>query len=71
MFSKNWLSVLKGWIDMSMVSGRKQAIDSVLVKVNTSINSIAEKIMPHGDDFTNALTLRNDNPKKQMFTRRK
>jgi hypothetical protein len=41
-----------------MVSGRRQAVDSALIKANASMDSIAEKeIMTDADDFADELRL--------------
>ena len=43
-------------IEKGMVSGRRQAVDSALIKANASMDSIAEKeIMQDADDFADEL----------------
>jgi hypothetical protein len=50
--------VLKQCISKGMVSGRRQAVDSALIKANASMDSIAEKeIMTDADDFADELRL--------------
>jgi hypothetical protein len=49
--------VLKQCIDKGMVAGKRQAIDSVFVKANASMNSFAEKdILNDGEEYASALT---------------
>jgi len=50
-------TVLKHCINKGMVSGRRQAVDSALIKANASMDSIAEKeVMLDADEFANELT---------------
>jgi len=58
--------VLKLCINKGMVSGRRQAVDSALIKANASMDSIAEKeIMNDADVFADELTLnQEDKPQK-------
>lgn len=50
-------TVLKHCIDKGMVSGRRQAVDSALIKANASMDSIAEKeVMLDADEFAAELT---------------
>lgn len=54
-------NVLRQCIDKGMVSGRRQAIDSVLVKANASMDSIAEKqVLDDAEAFTKELRLNED-----------
>lgn len=59
-------NVLKLCIDQGMVSGRRQAVDSALIKANASMDSIAEKeIMLDAEKFANELTCNEeDKPQK-------
>ena len=57
LFKQLFKQVLKQCIDRGMVAGKRQAIDSVFVKANASMNSLAEKdILNDGDDYASALT---------------
>jgi transposase len=64
-FKELFKQVLKMCIDKGMVSGRRQAVDSALIKANASMDSIAEKeIMLDADEFADELTL-NEEDKTQ------
>lgn len=65
-FKTLFKKVLKHCIDKGMVSGRRQAVDSALIKANASMDSIAEKeIMTDADEFANELRLNEeDKPQK-------
>jgi len=55
-FKDIFRQVLKMCIDRGMVSGRRQAVDSALIKANASMDSIAEKgIMQDADAFADEL----------------
>jgi len=55
-FKELFKQVLKMCIDKGMVSGRRQAVDSALIKANASMDSIAEKeIMTDADEFADEL----------------
>jgi transposase len=57
LFKQLFKQVLKQCIDKGMVAGKRQAIDSVFVKANASMNSLAEKdILDDGDDYASALS---------------
>lgn len=57
LFKQLFKQVLKQCIDRGMVAGKRQAIDSVFVKANASMNSLAEKdILNDGDEYASALT---------------
>ena len=57
LFKQLFKQVLKQCIDKGMVAGKRQAIDSVFVKANASMSSLAEKeILNDGDDYASALT---------------
>ena len=64
--------VLKQCIAKGMVAGRRQAVDSVLVKANASMDSIAEKeIMDDVDSFGEELSLNQDKSEKKVDAYRK
>lgn len=65
-FKKIFKQVLKMCIDKGMVSGRRQAVDSALIKANASMDSIVEKeIMTDADLFVDELTIhQEDKPQK-------
>lgn len=64
-FKELFKKVLKLCIDNGMVSGRRQAVDSALIKANASMDSLAEKeIMNDADVFTDELTA-NEEDKSQ------
>lgn len=57
-FKELFREVLKQCINKGMVSGRRQAVDSVHVKANASMDSIAEKdVLQDADCFADELTL--------------
>lgn len=59
--------VLKMCIDKGMVAGQRQAVDSVYVKANASMDSIAEKeIMEDADRFTEELKLNDEDKGKKV-----
>lgn len=65
-FKDLFKKVLKMCIDKGMVSGRRQAVDSALIKANASMDSIVEKeIFQDADEFADELTLsQEDKPQK-------
>ena len=65
-FKELFKKALKLCIDKGMVSGRRQAVDSALIKANASMDSIAEKeIMNDADLFADELSLnQEDKPHK-------
>lgn len=64
-FKELFKKVLKMCIDKGMVSGRRQAVDSALIKANASMDSLIEKeIMNDADTFANELA-ENDEDKPQ------
>jgi transposase len=64
-FKELFRKVLKQCIDKGMVSGRRQAVDSALIKANASLDSIAEKeILNDADTFSDEL-IANDEEKPQ------
>lgn len=57
-FKELFKRVLKQCIEKGMVAGRRQAVDSVLVKANASMDSVAEKeVLEDGDAYADELTL--------------
>lgn len=55
-FKKLFKEVLKQCIDKGMVAGKRQSIDSVLVKANASMDSLVVKeVMEDADDYANEL----------------
>jgi transposase len=55
-FAKVFKMALKLCIDKGMVGGRRQAIDSALIKANASMDSLREReIMDDADDYCNEL----------------
>ncbi|MGB4971452.1 MAG: IS1182 family transposase [Cyclobacteriaceae bacterium] len=59
--------VLKMCINKGMVAGRRQAVDSVYVKANASMDSIAEReIMEDADQFADELKLNDDEKPKKV-----
>ena len=55
-FKQLFRTVLKECIDKGMVAGRRQAIDSALIKANASMDSLAEKeVMQDADSFSDEL----------------
>jgi transposase len=71
-FKTLFKKVLKGCIDKGMVSGRRQAVDSALIKANASMDSIAEKeIMTDADEFADELKLNEDKPQKVSAYKKK
>jgi len=64
-FKDVFRKILKMCIDQGMVSGRRQAVDSALIKANASMDSIAEKeIMTHADAFADELSSNEDKTQK-------
>jgi transposase len=63
-FKKLFKEVLKQCIDKSMVAGKRQSIDSVLVKANASMDSVmAKEILQDAEEYADAL--KEDEPAKQ------
>lgn len=57
LFKELFRQVLKQCIDKGMVAGKRQAIDSVFVKANASMDSLVEKdVLNDGDEYASALT---------------
>ncbi len=56
LFKQLFKQVLKQCIEKGMVSGRRQAMDSVAVKANAAMSSLAEKqVLDDGDNYTDEL----------------
>lgn len=56
-FKQLFKEVLKHCIAKGMVAGRRQAVDSVFVKANASMDSLVEKdILDDGDDYVSSIT---------------
>jgi transposase len=73
-FKELFKRVLKQCIGKGMVSGRRQAVDSVHVKANASMDSIEEKeILEDGDKFTEELKANEegDKPKVEAYKKKK
>ena len=67
-FKQLFKNVLKQCIDKGMVAGRRQAIDSALIKANASMDSLAEKeVMQDADAFADELTLNQEEPVKKKL----
>ena len=55
--------ILKLCIDQGMVSGRRQAVDSALIKANASMDSISEKeVLDSVDSYSEELKTNEENP---------
>jgi transposase len=66
-FKELFKKVLKLCVDKGMVSGRRQAVDSALIKANASMDSIAEKeIMTDADQFADELTSNEDDKPQKV-----
>ena len=66
-FKELFRQVLKACIDKGMVSGRRQAIDSALIKANASMDSIAEKeVLTDVDQFSDELIANEEPVKKKV-----
>jgi transposase len=62
-FQQFFRQVLKQCIDKGMVAGRRQAVDSVFVKANASMDSLSEKqILEDGNVYTESLKEDDDEP---------
>ena len=72
LFKELFRQILKQCIDKGMVSGRRQAVDSVHVKANASMDSIAEKeVLDDADQFANELKLNEDSVSRKVDIYRK
>jgi transposase len=72
-FKELFRKVLRMCIDKGMVSGRRQAVDSALIKANASMDSLAEKeIMDDADAFADELASHDEaTPKKVTAYKKK
>ena len=72
-FKDLFKQILKACIDKGMVSGRRQAVDSALIKANASMDSIAEKeVMHDADVFADELkSNQEDTPQKVSACKKK
>ena len=71
-FKELFKRVLKSCIDKGMVSGRRQAVDSALIKANASMDSLAEKeIMDDADVFANELTMNEEDKPNRVDSYKK
>ena len=65
-FKELFRKVLKLCIDKGMVAGRRQAVDSALIKANASLDSIAEKdILSDADSFSDELSANEESDVKK------
>jgi transposase len=66
-FKELFKKVLKLCVDRGMVSGRRQVVDSALIKANASMDSLAEKeIMTDADQFADELTSNEDDKPQKV-----
>lgn len=66
-FKQLFKNVLKQCIDNGMVSGRRQAVDSALIKANASMDSIAEKeVLNDVDTFSDELIANEETQAKKV-----
>ena len=66
-FKQLFKEVLKQCIEKGMVSGRRQAVDSVFVKANASMDSLVEKdILDDGDEYASSITEDDATPLKPI-----
>lgn len=71
-FKELFKKVLKLCIDKGMVSGRRQAVDSALIKANASMDSLAEKeVMDDADEFADELRANEEDPDKTVEAKKK
>lgn len=71
-FKELFREVLRQCIAKGMVAGRRQAVDSVHVKANASMDSIAEKeVLADADQFANELKLNEDAAARKVDVYRK
>jgi transposase len=71
-FRELFKRILKQCIDKGMVAGRRQAVDSVHVKANASMDSIAEKeILKDADAFAQELKDNEEEPPKTVTAEKK
>lgn len=66
-FKELFKKVLKACIDKGMVSGRRQAVDSALIKANASMDSLIEKeIMNDADAFASELAANDESTPQKV-----
>lgn len=71
-FKELFKRVLKQCIDKGMVAGRRQAVDSALIKANASMDSILEKeILDDADNFSQELADNEEEQTKTVTTEKK
>jgi transposase len=71
-FKKLFKQILQQCIEKGMVAGKRQAVDSVAVKANASMESLLEKeILADGDDYTDELNADDPLPKNSVSVTRK
>ena len=71
-FRELFKKVLKMCIDKGMVSGRRQAVDSALIKANASMDSIAEKeVMLDADVFADELNTNQEEASQKVTAYKK
>lgn len=71
-FKELFKRVLKQCIDKGMVAGRRQAVDSALIKANASMDSILEKeILDDADTFSQELTSNEEQQTKTVTAEKK
>lgn len=71
-FKELFRKVLKLCIDKGMVSGRRQAVDSALIKANASMDSLAEKeVMDDADAFADELMLHEEDGTQKVTAYKK
>ncbi len=69
LFKELFKQVLRQCIDKGMVAGKRQAMDSVAVKANAAMSSLAEKqVLDDGDDYTDELKDSGDEPKNNTVS---
>jgi transposase len=71
-FKKLFKQILQQCIEKGMVAGKRQAVDSVAVKANASMESLLEKeILADGEDYTDELNADDTLPKNSVSAARK
>jgi len=66
-FKELFRKVLKACIDKGMVSGRRQAVDSALIKANASMDSLVEKeIMEDANTFADELAAHDESKPQKV-----
>ncbi|HEY8734571.1 MAG TPA: IS1182 family transposase [Puia sp.] len=71
LFKLLFKQVLKQCIDKGMVAGRRQVMDSIAVKANASMDSLAEKeVLDDSDDYTDELNTNDEDHTKTVSAER-